>query len=316
MTSVSDSARSSSPQPVSHKVRKAVVPAAGLGTRFLPATKAMPKEMLPIVDKPAIQYVVEEAVAAGLHDVLVITGRNKGNLSNHFDSVPELETVLEKKGDKERLGKVHEVSELADVHFLRQGQPLGLGHAVGRAQQHVNNESFAVLLGDDLIDVRDVLLERMIDVHDTHQATVVALMEVPAESVHLYGCAAIEPTDDADVVRITRLVEKPSPEEAPSRLAVIGRYVLRPEIFAQIEALEPGRGGEYQLTDALNALAAGKGERPVYGVIFRGRRYDTGDRADWIKANVLLGVDHPELGAELGQWIIEFADTLRSQDQD
>lgn len=294
-------------------VTKAVIPAAGLGTRFLPATKAMPKEMLPIVDKPAIQYVVEEAVNAGLHDVLIITGRNKGNLSNHFDSVPELESVLQRKGDETRLNKVHEVSELADVHFLRQGQPLGLGHAVGRARQHVNNESFAVLLGDDLIDARDPLLERMIDVHDAHQVTVVALMEVPPESVHLYGCAAVERTPEDDVVRITGLVEKPSPQEAPSNLAVIGRYILRPEIFGQIEQLEPGRGGEYQLTDALNELAAGHGERPVYGVIFRGRRYDTGDRADWIKANVLLGVDHPELGPELSTWLVNFADTLREQ---
>lgn len=294
-------------------VTKAVIPAAGLGTRFLPATKAMPKEMLPIVDKPAIQYVVEEAVSAGLHDVLIITGRNKGNLSNHFDSVPELESVLQNKGDEKKLEKVNAVTELADVHFLRQGQPLGLGHAVGRARQHVNNESFAVLLGDDLIDVRDPLLGRMVEVHDLHQATVVALMEVPPESVHLYGCAAVERTDESDVVRITGLVEKPTPEEAPSNLAVIGRYVLRPEIFHQIDQLSPGRGGEYQLTDALNALAAGKGERPVYGVIFDGRRYDTGDRADWIKANVLLGVDHPEIGAELAQWVLEFADNLKSQ---
>lgn len=292
-------------------VKKAVIPAAGLGTRFLPATKAMPKEMLPIVDKPAIQYVVEEAVAAGLNDVLIITGRNKGNLTNHFDSVPELEQTLEQKGDEVKLGKVHEASELAEVHFLRQGQPLGLGHAVGRARRHVGNESFAVLLGDDLIDGRDPLLERMVEVHDERGATVVALMEVPAEQVHLYGCAAVETTDEADVVRITGLVEKPRPEEAPSNLAVIGRYVLRPEIFGVIDELEPGRGGEYQLTDALNTLARGEGEAPVYGVVFRGRRYDTGDRAEWIKANLLLGVEHAEIGDELRDWVIEFADRLR-----
>ncbi|MBL5973832.1 MAG: UTP--glucose-1-phosphate uridylyltransferase [Candidatus Leucobacter sulfamidivorax] len=302
------------PEPVKRTVAKAVIPAAGLGTRFLPATKAMPKEMLPIVDKPAIQYVVEEAVAAGLHDVLIITGRNKGNLSNHFDGVPELELTLERKGDEERLERVHEASELAEVHFLRQGQPLGLGHAVGRARMHVGDESFAVLLGDDLIDVRDPLLDRMIEVHDSRQATVVALMEVPPEAVHLYGCAATAATDEADVVRITGLVEKPAPEEAPSNLAVIGRYVLRPEIFGVIDRLEPGRGGEYQLTDALNVLASGGGEAPVFGVIFRGRRYDTGDRADWIKANLLLGVDHEELGPELRSWVIDFADRLRADD--
>src|SRR5699024_4660640 len=234
-----------------------VIPAAGLGTRFLPATKAMPKEMLPIVDKPAIQYVVEEAAESGLDDVLIITGRNKDNLMNHFDGVPELEYTLQRKGDEGRLDKVHGASDLAEVHFLRQGQPLGLGHAVGRARMHVGNDSFAVLLGDDLIDARDPLLSRMIETHDERQATVVALMEVPPESIHLYGCAAVEATEAEDVVRITALVEKPSREDAPSNLAVIGRYVLRPEIFDIIDGLEPGRGGEYQLTDALNVLAAG-----------------------------------------------------------
>ena len=293
-------------------VRKAVIPAAGLGTRFLPATKAMPKEMLPVVDKPAIQYVVEEAAAAGMADVLIITGRNKDNLSNHFDGVPEIEHTLKRKGDEDRLGLVHEASDLAEVHFLRQGRPLGLGHAVGRAQMHVGDESFAVLLGDDLIDARDPLLSRMIEVHDRVQATVVALMEVPKESIHLYGCAMVEPTDEADVVRVTGLVEKPSVEEAPSNLAVIGRYVLRPEIFKVLEDLPAGRGGEIQLTDALSVLAQGGGEAPVYGVVFGGRRYDTGDRADWIKANLLLGVDHAELGDELAHWVVDFAETLRA----
>lgn len=294
-------------------VTKAVIPAAGLGTRFLPATKAMPKEMLPIVDKPAIQYVVEEAAGAGLDDVLIITGRNKGNLSNHFDSVPELELTLENKGDDSKLGKVHESSEIAEVHFLRQGQPQGLGHAVGRARRHVGDESFAVLLGDDLIDARDPLLDRMIAEHDSRGATVIALMEVPWESIHLYGCAVAEETDDADVVKVTGLVEKPSREDAPSNLAVIGRYVLRPEIFDILDGLEPGRGGEIQLTDALNHLAEGKGDAPVYGVVFRGRRYDTGDRADWIKANVLLGVDHEELGDEITSWVLDFAEQLRAR---
>lgn len=296
----------------SHLV-KAVIPAAGLGTRFLPATKAMPKEMLPIVDKPALQYVVEEAASAGLDDVLIITGRNKDNLVNHFDGVPELEYTLQRKGDEGKLGKVHESSELAEVHFLRQGQPLGLGHAVGRARKHVGDESFAVLLGDDLIDARDTLLTRMIDVHNAREVTVVALMEVPAESIHMYGCAAVEATEDDDVVRITALVEKPNRAEAPSNLAVIGRYVLRPEIFNIIDKLEPGRGGEYQLTDALNVLAAGRGEAPVYGVIFKGRRYDTGDRADWIKANVMLGVDHAEVGPEIREWIVDFAKQLGAE---
>lgn len=294
-------------------ITKAVIPAAGLGTRFLPATKAMPKEMLPVVDKPAIQFVVEEAADAGLDDVLIITGRNKDNLVNHFDGVPELESTLERKGDHGKLSKVHGSSALAEVHFLRQGQPLGLGHAVGRARKHVGKESFAVLLGDDLIDERDNLLARMVEVHDDRDATVVALMEVPEESIHLYGCAAVEATDEDDVVRITGLVEKPSREEAPSNLAVIGRYVLQAGIFDVLDNLEPGRGGEYQLTDALNILASDDGDRPVYGVIFSGRRYDTGDRADWIKANVRLGVEHAELGPELHDWFIEFGEELQKR---
>lgn len=266
--------------------------------------------MLPLVDKPAIQYVVEEAADSGLDDVLIITGRNKDNLMNHFDSVPELELTLKKKGDEGRLDRVHAASELAQIHFLRQGQPLGLGHAVGRARAHVGDEPFAVLLGDDLIDARDPLLTQMIREHDAREATIIALMEVDPSAVHLYGCAAVEATDDPDVVKVTGLVEKPSPEEAPSNLAVIGRYVLRPEIFDLLDNQEPGRGGEIQLTDALHTLAEGKGDRPVYGVIFRGRRYDTGDRADWIKANVILGVEHPELGEELKSWLADFAKQL------
>ena len=191
-------------------VTKAVIPAAGLGTRFLPATKAMPKEMLPIVDKPAIQYVVEEAAAAGLDDVLIITGRNKDNLQNHFDSVPELEHTLREKGDTDRLQQVHDASEIAEVHFLRQGKPLGLGHAVARAKMHVDDQPFAVLLGDDLIDPRDPLLTTMIDEAERRSATVIALMEVDPSQIHLYGAAAVEATDSDDVVRVTSLVEKPN----------------------------------------------------------------------------------------------------------
>lgn len=292
------------------QVTKAVIPAAGLGTRFLPATKAMPKEMLPIVDKPAIQYVVEETAASGLDDVLIITGRNKGSIINHFDSVPELEYALSQKGDTAKLERVHAASEIAQVHMLRQGQPLGLGHAVWCAKAHVGHESFAVLLGDDLIDARDELLTKMIAQHNKRQATVIALMEVPEENIHMYGCAEVEPTDEDGVVRVKKLVEKPNREEAPSNLAVIGRYVLRPEIFGILENQEPGRGNEIQLTDALDKLAQGEGEAPVYGVIFRGRRYDTGDKADWIKANVLLGVEDADFGAELRGWVKTFAQTL------
>ncbi|MDY0830096.1 UTP--glucose-1-phosphate uridylyltransferase GalU [Microbacterium sp. BG28] len=296
---------------MAHAPIKAVIPAAGLGTRFLPATKAMPKEMLPVVDKPAIQYVVEEAVAAGSDDVLVIVGRNKNALANHFDRVAELEHTLERKGDAAKLEKVMQASRLADVHFVRQGDPLGLGHAVLRARKHVGHETFAVLLGDDLIDARDVLLARMIEVSQSHSATVVALMEVDPSQIHLYGCAAVVPTGEDDVVTITGLVEKPSAADAPSNLAVIGRYVLKPEIFDVLEETAPGKGGEIQLTDALEALAEDESiGGPVLGVVFRGRRYDTGDRLDYIKSNVQLALDRPDLGPDLAQWIKELAPTL------
>jgi UTP--glucose-1-phosphate uridylyltransferase len=271
----------------------------------------MPKEMLPVVDKPAIQYVVEEAVAAGLHDVLLITGRNKNALENHFDRATELEATLEQKGDTDRLEKVNFSTELADMHYVRQGDPKGLGHAVLRAKMHVGDQSFAVLLGDDIIDSRDVLLERMLEVAKTREVTVVALLEVEPDQIHLYGAADVEPTDDDDVVRVRGLVEKPDAEDAPSNLAIIGRYVLRPEIFAVLEKTAPGKGGEIQLTDALQTLATDESiAGGVYGVIFRGRRYDTGDRLDYIKAIVQLAVDREDLGPDLRPWLTEFAATL------
>jgi UTP--glucose-1-phosphate uridylyltransferase len=292
-------------------VTKAVIPAAGLGTRFLPATKAMPKEMLPVVDKPAIQYVVEEAVAAGLHDVLMITGRNKNALENHFDKVGELEAVLHSKGEDEKLNKVRYATDLADVHYVRQGDPKGLGHAVLRAQMHVGREPFAVLLGDDIIDERDPLLTRMLEVQAQRNTSVVALLEVDPAVAHLYGVATVEPTDEDDVVRITGLVEKPAPGTAPSNLAIIGRYVLRPEIFDVLETTPPGKGGEIQLTDALQSLATGpEWTGGVYGLIFRGRRYDTGDRLDYLKAIVQLASDRDDLGPDFRPWLRAFAATL------
>ena len=292
-----------------HKPFKAVIPAAGLGTRFLPATKAMPKEMLPVVDKPAIQYVVEEAVDAGIEDVLIIVGRNKNPIADHFDSVPELESNLERKGDHDRLAKVQQSSDLADIHIVRQGEPRGLGHAVWRAKAHVGDHPFAVLLGDDLIDERDRLLPKMLAEYDRTGAAVIALMEVDPAHIHMYGAAAVEPTADPDVVRVTGLVEKPSAAEAPSNLAVIGRYVLPPEVFGILQRTPPGKGGEIQLTDALQELAADP-QRGVHGVVFRGRRYDTGDRLDYIKAIVQLAVDREDLGPELRPWVKEFAKTL------
>ncbi|MFF3845679.1 UTP--glucose-1-phosphate uridylyltransferase GalU [Streptomyces sp. NPDC002328] len=294
------------------RISKAVIPAAGLGTRFLPATKATPKEMLPVVDKPAIQYVVEEAVAAGLDDVLMVTGRNKRPLEDHFDRNYELESALEKKGDANRLAKVQESSDLATMHYVRQGDPRGLGHAVLCAAPHVGQEPFAVLLGDDLIDPRDPLLQRMIEVQERHGGSVIALMEVAPEQIHLYGCAAVEATEDGDVVKVTGLVEKPDPADAPSNYAIIGRYVLDPSVFDVLRKTEPGRGGEIQLTDALQQLAqthssadtaAEKAGGPVHGVVFKGRRYDTGDRSDYLRAIVRLACEREDLGPDFRTWL-------------
>jgi UTP--glucose-1-phosphate uridylyltransferase len=295
--------------PLTHqRVRKAVIPAAGLGTRFLPATKATPKEMLPVVDTPAIQYVVEEAVQAGLADILMITGRNKRPLEDHFDRAWELEHTLQAKGETERLQLVERSTHLADVFYVRQGDPKGLGHAVLCGAGHVGREPFAVLLGDDLIDARDPLLARMVAVREQLGGSVVALIEVDPSSVHLYGCAAAEPTQHDDVVRVSDLVEKPSPEQAPSNLAVIGRYVLDPAVFDVLEQTPPGRGGEIQLTDALTTLAAMPPEQGggVHGVLFRGRRYDTGDRLDYLRTIVRLASERDDLGPDFVAWLRDF----------
>jgi UTP--glucose-1-phosphate uridylyltransferase len=286
------------------RISKAVIPAAGLGTRFLPATKATPKEMLPVVDKPAIQYVVEEAVSARLSDVLMITGRNKRPLEDHFDRNYELEEALTRKGDESRLARVRESSDLATMHYVRQGDPKGLGHAVLCAEPHVGDQPFAVLLGDDLIDPRDPLLARMIDVQERHGGSVVALMEVDPSQIHLYGSAAILPTADEGVVRVTDLVEKPEAGQAPSTYAVIGRYVLDPAVFEAIKKTEPGRNGEIQLTDALREMShRDDNGGPVHGVVFTGRRYDTGDRSDYLRAIVRLACERDDLGPDFRTWL-------------
>jgi len=293
---------------MSQVVRKAVVPAAGLGTRFLPATKATPKEMLPVVDKPAIQYVVEEAVAAGLTDLLMITGRSKRPLEDHFDRNFELEASLDSKHDEERLALVTEPTDLARIHYVRQGDPLGLGHAVLTAEQHVGDEPFAVMLGDDLIDPRDPVLPRMMQARAEFGGSVVCLMEVPIQTIGLYGCAAVEPTPREGLVRVTGLVEKPEPQAAPSSLAVIGRYLLDPAVFEVLKRTPPGRGGEIQLTDALRELAMLPAEQGggVHGVIFRGRRYDTGDRLSYLQANVVLASEREDLGPQFRDWLRDF----------
>lgn len=289
------------------KITKAVIPAAGLGTRFLPATKAMPKEMLPVVDRPAIQYVVEEAVKSGLTDLLMITGRNKRSLEDHFDREPGLESALEKKGDTDRLAAVEHASELGPIHYVRQGEAKGLGHAVLCAAQHVGNEPFAVLLGDDLIDEAEDLLTTMMEVQQKTGGSVIALIEVDPAEISAYGCADITAIEGEDYVRVNSLVEKPASGDAPSNLAVIGRYVLHPSVFGVLENTEPGRGDEIQLTDALQTLAAGEGEGSgVYGVVFKGRRYDTGDKLSYLKAVITLASERVEFGEDLKTWMKAF----------
>ncbi|MFM9134996.1 MAG: UTP--glucose-1-phosphate uridylyltransferase [bacterium] len=282
-------------------VDKAVIPAAGMGTRFLPATKATPKEMLPVVDTPAIQYVVEEAVAAGLDDVLFVTGRNKRALEDHFDRNLELEEVLADKGDDARLALVERSSDLARIHYVRQGQPLGLGHAVLMSRQHVGDEPFAVLLGDDLIDPRDAILPRMIDVRERLGGSVLCLMEVPREQISLYGCAAVEPTGDPGVVRVTDLVEKPAADDGER-----ARRVLDPAVFGILADTPPGRGGEIQHPDALERLCdPGRAGGGVHGVLFSGRRYDTGDRLSYLQAVIQLALEREDLGVPLRAWLMD-----------
>ncbi|AOY70077.1 UTP--glucose-1-phosphate uridylyltransferase [Arthrobacter sp. ZXY-2] len=262
---------------------------------------------MPVVDAPAIQYVVEEATNAGLSDVLMITGRSKRALEDHFDREPALERTLELKGDLSRLEAVHYASELGPIHYVRQGEPKGLGHAVLCARQHVGDEPFAVLLGDDLIDERDELLTTMMEVQAKTGGSVIALIEVEPSQISAYGCADISAIDGEGYVRVNELVEKPSVDEAPSNLAIIGRYVLHPAVFDVLENTEPGRGGEIQLTDALQTLAAAEGEGSgVYGVVFRGRRYDTGDKLSYLKAVITLASERPEFGEDLKSWMKEF----------
>jgi UTP--glucose-1-phosphate uridylyltransferase len=281
-------------------VKKAVIPAAGLGTRFLPATKAQPKEMLPVVDKPAIQYVVEEAVRAGIDDILIITGRSKHSLEDHFDRAPELEFELQAKGTTDSLEVVRSLANLADIHFVRQGEPLGLGHAVSMAHKHVGDNPFVVMLGDDIIHERVLLLEGMLAAYERLDRSVIALLEVDDPS--LYGCAKAEPVDD-DVVRIVDIVEKPSREDAPSNLAVMGRYVFSPVIFEALARITPGKGGELQLTDAIALLLA---ETEVYGFPFTEGRYDTGNKLDYLRATVELAAEREDLGPGFRAFLADF----------
>jgi UTP--glucose-1-phosphate uridylyltransferase len=299
----------------SGSITKAVVPVAGLGTRFLPATKAVPKVVLPVVDKPAIQYVVEEAAAAGLHDVTLVTGDSQESIAEHFTRNYDLEKALAAKGNERALAAVRAPAELADVSYVRQDQPRGLGHAVLCAANRVGDVPFAVLLGDDLISADDHLLDRMIAARKRFGGSIIALMEVPADQVSAYGVAAFKPTDDADIVAVTGLVEKPDPNEAPSNWIVIGRYVCDPAIFSVLRETPPGRGGEIQLTDALQTLAmadrtANADGGGVHGVLFRGRRFDTGNKLDFLKTTVEFACARQDLAADFVPWLREYVSKL------
>jgi UTP--glucose-1-phosphate uridylyltransferase len=285
-------------------VTKAVIPAAGLGTRFLPATKAQPKEMLPVVDKPAIQYVVEEAVRAGIDDILIITGRGKRSLEDHFDRSIELEVELQAKGKDDLLAEVVHLADLAQIHYVRQGEALGLGHAVGVARRHVGDQPFVVMLGDDLMHETSTVLDEMIAAQQRTGSSVIAVKDFPRSEVQVYG--VIDPADgadlDDDLIQIKGMVEKPRPEDAPSTLAVMGRYVLTPEIFDAIDQVEPGAGGEIQLTDALALLLE---DQDVYGYRFDAGRYDIGNKLDYLRATVELALERDDLGPDFAAWLTE-----------
>jgi len=283
------------------KVRKAVIPAAGLGTRFLPATKAQPKEMLPVVDKPAIQYVVEEAVRSGITEILIVTGRGKNAIEDHFDRSFELEHYLEQKGKFDELKEVREISEMATIHYIRQRDPLGLGHAVAISETFVSGEPFACLLGDDLIMRSTPLLEGMLKVHERYGRSVLAVQEVSRDEISLYGSIKPETIED-NLARVVSIVEKPEPEDAPSNLAAIGRYVLTPEIFDAIRVIKPGSGGELQLTDAINVLA---NEQAVYAFVFETGRYDVGNKMDYLRATVELAIDRHDVGEEFREFLAD-----------
>ncbi len=280
-------------------IRKAVIPAAGLGTRFLPATKAQPKEMLPIVDKPTIQYVIEEAVASGIDDILIVTGKDKRAIEDHFDRAAELESLLVRRGQRALARSVRRISELADLHYVRQKEPLGLGHAVWCARRHVGEEPFAVLLGDDVVKSAEPCLKQLIRQYERHRRPVLGIQRVPPEEVSRYGVIAGRPVGDR-LWEVVSLVEKPSPADAPSNLAIIGRYVLEPEVFPILERQAPGAGGEIQLTDALKELNA---VRPLLAYEFEGVRYDVGDRLGYLRATVEFALARDDLAGPFGAFL-------------
>ncbi len=281
------------------KVRKAIIPAAGLGTRFLPATKAQPKEMLPIVDKPTIQYIVEEAINSGIEEILIVTGRNKRAIEDHFDRSVELELELKNKGDNELLKQVQDISNLVDIHYVRQKEARGLGHAIYCARTFVGNEPFAVMLGDDVVDSTVPCLKQLIDIFDRYSSTVLGVQEVSPEDVNKYGIVAYDRINDR-LYKVKDLVEKPAKAVAPSNVAILGRYIITPEIFDILEHTEPGSGGEIQLTDALKAL--GKVQE-VYAYNFEGKRYDIGSKLGFLQATIEFALQREELKDEFGKYL-------------
>ncbi len=275
---------------------KVVIPAAGLGIRFLPATKAQPKEMLPVVDKPAIQYVVEEAVASGMTDIIIITGRGKRAIEDHFDKSYELEHKLREAGNSEALAEVQRIASMADIFYIRQKEQLGLGHAILCAKKHVGKEPFAVMLGDDIVVSDRPCIGQLTEVFDKMGSSVVGVEQVPKSRIQRYGVIKGRKVRD-DIYKVEDLVEKPAPSEAPSDLAIIGRYVLGPEIFGFLEKIGPGKGGEYQLTDAMRLMCRKNG---LYGLKFKGKRYDIGSKADWVRATIALSMERKDIAEELG----------------
>jgi UTP--glucose-1-phosphate uridylyltransferase len=286
------------------RVRKAVFPAAGLGTRFLPATKAQPKEMLPLVDKPLIQYGVEEAMHSGIQNIIIVTGRGKSSIEDHFDVSFELEQLLESKNKTEMLSMVRGISDMIDISYVRQKEALGLGHAVLRAKELVGNEPFATVLSDDIIASETPCIRQLLDVYEFYGASVLALMEVPTDQISAYGVVDAELISDNGrenrLYRIRNLVEKPKAADAPSNLAIIGRYILTPEIFHCIESIEPGSGGEIQLTDALKYMLR---NRPIYGLKFEGTRYDAGDKLGFLRATVEFALNRHDLGGSFREYL-------------
>ncbi|WP_372637464.1 UTP--glucose-1-phosphate uridylyltransferase GalU [Cohnella sp.] len=286
------------------RIRKAIIPAAGLGTRFLPATKAMPKEMLPIIDKPGIQYIVEEAVAAGIEDILIVTGKGKRAIEDHFDSSYELEQNLLSKGKLDLLSEVQKPSELIDIHYIRQKEPRGLGHAIWCARKFIGNEPFAVLLGDDIVQSEVPCLKQMMDVYDRVQGSVLAVKKVPDDEVSRYGIVDPDPSggDGERILKVRGVVEKPSPERAPSNVAIIGRYILTPAIFDILETQDIGAGGEIQLTDAIFRLMH---DESVYAYKFQGTRYDTGEKLGYLKTIIDFALERPDLKDEVRAYLEE-----------